>query len=359
MTGQERIARILRREPVDRIGLFEHFWGDTQRAWTEQGHLREGEDPATHFGFDMETAWPFNNVADLDFVNEVVAEDEDTITERNGNGAVLRRHKGHDTTPEHVAFAVTGREAWEQRIKPVLRPEARRVDFDGYRGVKARAAAAGRFLCWSGVNVFEQLHPVCGHEHLLLGMIDDPGWVHDMVAAYADLTIELWKILFEREGKPDGIWFYEDLGFKHRPFMSPAFYREFIQPAHAKTIRFAHEELGLPVIMHSCGFVEPLLPGMIEAGIDALQVIEVKAGMDLLRIHRAYGDRLSLIGGIDVRVLYTNDFAKVDAELEAKIPVVKQGHGYVLHSDHSIPDTVHYDTYSHFVDRGLELGRTE
>ena len=138
--------------------------------------------------------------------------------------------------------------------------------------------------------------------------------------------------------------------------MSPAMYREFIFPAHKRTIDFA-KSLGLPVIMHSCGFVEPLLPGMVEAGIDCLQVIEVKAGMDLLRIYRNFGDRLSLMGGIDVRALYSNDPAVIEAELLSKIPVVKAGFGYVLHSDHSIPDTVRYDSYRYFVDRALELGR--
>ncbi len=110
------------------------------------------------------------------------------------------------------------------------------------------------------------------------------------------------------------------------------------------------------MIMHSCGMVEPLVPGMLEAGVDCLQVIEVKAGMDLLQLHRDYGDRLSFMGGIDVRVLYSNDKTKIDQELESKIPMVKEGFGYVLHSDHSIPNTVHYDTYRYFVDRGLELG---
>lgn len=137
--------------------------------------------------------------------------------------------------------------------------------------------------------------------------------------------------------------------------MSPEMYREMIMPYHKKTIDYAHS-LGLPVIMHSCGFIEPLLPHMIEAGIDCLQVIEIKAGMDLLRIHKLYGDKIALMGGIDVRVLYTNDRALIDKELEAKIPVVKNGYGFVLHSDHSIPKTVDFDTYRYFVEKGLQLG---
>lgn len=61
--------------------------------------------------------------------------------------------------------------------------------------------------------------------------------------------------------------------------MSRAMYDKLIQPGHIRTIRFAKEH-DLPVIMHSCGYVEPLLGGMIEAGLDCLQAIEVKAAMD-------------------------------------------------------------------------------
>ncbi len=355
LTGIERIQNILHRRPVDRIGLFEHFWSDTQRVWTEQGHIQPGENLADHFGFDMELAWPFNLVADLDFEPEVLEETEETILVRDGNGAVLRRHKLHDATPEHVDFLVKDRREWEAQIKPKLAPERRRIDFKRYREAKARAAAAGRFFAWCGVNVFEIMKDVAGHEYMLMGMALDPAWVKDMAMTYAQLVVDLQEILFAEEGWPDGIWYYEDMGYKLHPFMSPRMYKEIIQPAHALTIAFAKSH-GLPVIMHSCGYVAPLLPGMIEAGIDCLQVIEVKAGMDLLQLHRDYGEILSFMGGIDVRVLYTNDPTQIDAELESKIPIVKQGYGYVLHSDHSIPNTVDYETYRYFIDKGLALG---
>ena len=89
ITGIERIGNILQHKPVDRIGLFEHFWGDTHREWTEQGHLREDENLSDHFGFDMDLCWPFNMVADLDFEPQVIEETEETILTRDGNGALL------------------------------------------------------------------------------------------------------------------------------------------------------------------------------------------------------------------------------------------------------------------------------
>lgn len=355
MTGKERITRILNHEPVDRIGLYEHFWGDTHRTWVEQGKIGPNDDMADIFGFDMDEFWAFNLVADLDFVPQVVAEDEDTITELNGNGATLRRHKQHDTTPEHVAFSIETREDWEEKIKPLLTPDWRRINVEGYRKMRDKCRAENRFFVWSGIAAFECIHPVTGHVNMLMGMVDDPEWVQDMAMTYAKLTVELQKMLFEKEGWPDGIWYYEDMGYKGSPFMSPAFYQEMIQPAHKYVIDFAHEN-GMKVIMHSCGYVEPLLPHMIEAGIDCLQVIEIKAGMDLLKLHKLYGDKIAFMGGIDVRKLYTNDRAQIDAELEAKIPVVKNGFGFVLHSDHSIPKTVDFETYKYFIQRGLELG---
>jgi len=355
MTGKERIAKILKKEPVDRIGVFEHFWGDTHKAYVDGGYIPENESFEDHFNLDMQLEWPLNMMADIDFAAQQVAETEDTITYLDGNGATLKRHKFHDTTPEHIDFSVKSRDDWGKYKELLTNVDLRRINFEKYAETKAQAAKAGRFFAPCGANVFELMHPLCGHENMLVGMALDPEWITDMAETYADLLITLQQALFEKEGYPDGIWYYEDMGFKERPFMSPDMYRELIKPYHKKTIDYAHS-CGLPVIMHSCGFVEPLLPDMIDAGIDCLQVIEIKAGMDLLRIYENFGDKIALMGGIDVRTLYSNDKSVIDKELESKIPIVKKGFGYVLHSDHSIPNTVNYETLKYYFQKGFELG---
>jgi len=354
MTGKERILRILNRQPVDRIGIYEHFWTDTSDDYIRKGKVKEGESFDDHFGFDMSLFWALNLVIDPEFDVEIMEETENTITMKDGNGAVLKRHKHHNTTPEHVNFTIKTRDDWD-RVKHNLTPDPKRINFDEYRKAKENAKEAGRFFALSGVLPFECIHPVCGHEEMLAAMILDPEWVLDMANTYTNLIIDLHKILFEREGVPDGIFYYEDMGYKERPFMSPEFYKKFIYPAHKTAFVYAHS-LGLKVIVHSCGFIEPLLPHMIDAGMDCLQVIEVKAGMDLLRIHRNYGDKIVLMGGIDVRALYSNDRSLIDEELETKIPVVMQGYGYIAHSDHSIPKTVDYETLRYYIDKVLELG---
>ncbi len=356
MTGIERISRQLKRQSVDRIGVAEEFWGQTLSRWAAEGKIKEGESPCDHFDLDLESFWAFNYMIHPEAKEQILEEDEDTRLVLNGNHARLRVHKKHASTPEHVGFAIVNRDDWETLARPFLTPDRKRINFQGYRERKAACAARNRFFCWSGVPVFECIHPICGHENLLVGMALDPEWITAMAELYADLNIQLMEILFAEEGRPDGIWFYEDMGFKEHSFMSPEMYRELIQPYHRKLIDFAHG-LGLPVVMHSCGFVEALLPGMVEAGIDCLEAMEVKAGMDLLRIHRNFGDRISLMGGLDIRPVGSNDRDGIRRELESKIPFVKQNFGFIFHSDHSIPESTEYETYRYFLDVGSELGR--
>jgi uroporphyrinogen decarboxylase len=83
--------------------------------------------------------------------------------------------------------------------------------------------------------------------------------------------------------------------------------------------------------------------------MDCLQALEVKAGMDMLRLFRQYGTHITFCGNIDVRTLLANDNAKTEAEVRRKVePVIMNGGGYILHSDHSIPPQVNYDTFSYF-----------
>lgn len=355
LTSRERISRILRHEPVDRIGLYEHFWGDTRKKWTDDGFIKEEDDLNSHFDLDIRQMSPFNMVVDLDFEKQLLEETEDTELFLDGNGAKLRWHKKHASTPEHVGFTITSKKEWDELAKPKLKAERRRINFEAYREAKELARKENKFFCWTGMHVFEIMKNIAGHEHMLVGMALEPEWIKDMVMTFSQMYADLQEILFSEEGCPDGIWYYEDMGFKQRPFMSPDMYRELVQPGHKLTFDYAHSK-GLPVIIHSCGFVEALVPGLVEAGMDCLQVIEVKAGMDLLKLYELYGDRISFMGGIDVRVLYTNDKQKILKELEEKIPVVKAKYGYMLHSDHSIPNTVDYESYRYFIEKGLELG---
>jgi uroporphyrinogen decarboxylase len=253
MTSVERVTATLNRAPVDRLAASESFWGETRGRWVAEGHVPDGEDLHDHFDLDIRCGgWP-KFVGDLDFESVILEETEETILRLDGNGAKLRWMKNKGNAPEHVDFTVKDRATWEKHVREHLVAfDERRVPYEEYGTARASAAAGRRFFCWHGVAPFECMHPVCGHEYMLMGMAMDPEWIQDMVSVYVDLTIKVMEELFSKVGKPDGVWFYEDMGFKERPFMSPDMYRDLIQPGHARLFDFAHSQ-GLKVIVHSCG----------------------------------------------------------------------------------------------------------
>jgi uroporphyrinogen decarboxylase len=367
VTSKERFQRILDHQPVDRIGLFEVFWRETARKWCEQGHFEKPASISDHFGLDVRRTgyeitpvlWTIIDLtADLDAGDQIIEETETTKLVRNGNGAILRWGKDRGSAPEHVDFLVKDRRTWEERIRPRLVNAAdypRRIARELYRKMRANCMQKDVFLSTAVLGAFDAMNALCGHECVLTGMATDPDWIRDMCDVYATVTIEMLEMAYQDEGLPDGLWVWDDLGFKRRPFMSSGMYRQIVFPAHRRLFQFAHGK-GLPVVLHCDGMVESLIPSLIEAGVNCLQPLEVKAGMDLLRIKKAFGDRIALIGGIDVRTLLSNDLDVIRRELEAKVPRAMQGSGYVLQVDHSVPDPVNYGTYRYFVEKGLELG---
>ena len=355
MTGKERVSRILRHQPVDRVGVFEQFWSDALKKWEAEGKIENPDDLPERFGFDIMAAGGIDLTADYSFAPKTVAEDDRTVTRLDGNGATLRQFKDRNGVMEHVSFSVTCRKDWEDKIKHKLTPEPGRAAFGEYRDAKQKAEKDGRFLAFFSSNVFSYMTLIAGHEHTLHGMADDPEWVEDMCGTYANLQCEMQDMLFSKEGWPDCLWYTEDLGYKQSPFMSPAMFDRYIKPGYIKTFGQCHDN-GTPVVLHSCGYMEPLIPSLVDAGMDALQAMEVKAGMDVLRIYEKYGDKLALIGGLDAREIESNDLARVKAEIDKKLPVLMGKYGYILHSDHSISNNAEYGSLEYFINYGKAVG---
>ena len=355
MTSYERMKAFLERKPIDRIPAADGFWGNTLERWEAEGHIKKDEDMVTHFDYDLRGFGGLNMFIDPEFEPVVVEENEDTVLKLDGNGALLRWHKRNNTTPEHVDFTIKEPDVWEEKARPFLKAERGRIDFKGYREARQKSAEEQRFFFFGPGAVFDDMSRVCGHENVLMGMVTDPDWVSLMAETYADMMIDMMEILFAEEGWPDAISYCDDLGYKDRPFMSPEMFRELIMPAAKRVCDYSHDH-GRPVLMHSCGGVMRLVPSLIEMGVNVLNPLEAKAGMDILELNRQYGDRLSFMGGIDNRVLCTNDRALIEEELLKKIPPVMANGAFIMHSDHSIPPQVDYETYKWTLQRAREIG---
>ena len=144
---------------------------------------------------------------------------------------------------------------------------------------------------------------------------------------------------------------YEDLGYKNGLFASPRVLAELIFPYFTEIVDFFHS-YDLPVVLHTCGSTAAALPMIVAAGFDGLHPMERKAkDNDPFVFAEKYGDKLTFIGGLDVRVFETNDRDIIRREVTHYIDVMKaRGARLVFASDHSVPPTVRYDTYRYIVD---------
>jgi uroporphyrinogen decarboxylase len=149
------------------------------------------------------------------------------------------------------------------------------------------------------------------------------------------------------------MFWYDDMGYKGTTFFSNDIYGELLRPFHKKAVDWAHNH-GIPAHLHSCGNVMTRVPQLLEIGLDALNPIEIKAGMDIKALKRDYGDKLVLHGGTNALILDKKDL--VIPYIEDMLPVVKENGGFIFSSDHSIPNTVSLETFKAVVDTVKRAG---
>ncbi|MBE2236947.1 MAG: hypothetical protein IAE81_04100 [Caldilineaceae bacterium] len=343
LNGRERVALALSHQEADRVPRAESFWPETIPLWHQQG-LGPNDVVADLFSYDIMGAGWVSHEARPGFL-QTVEETDAWWSRLDGNGAILRYWKHKSGTPEHVDFTVRTREQWEaHKAQMLAQPPGSRVDVLSALRRMYEAQAKGRWFCWTGVEAYETAKDVFGHLGLSYIMADDPEWAQDIFDTEAELACSVLDHL-ERSGvRFDGAWIYGDIAFNHAPFFSPKMYRALIKPAHVRQIAW-FKARGLPVIYHTDGDFRLILPDLLDAGVDCFQPLEAKAHMDVRELKPQYGDRASWMGNIDVTVLLTNDRARIEAEVAAKLPVAKAGGGYIYHSDHSIAPGVHWETY--------------
>jgi uroporphyrinogen decarboxylase len=348
LTGKERVQLALAHQETDRIPKAESFWKETLPLWYEQGMPRD-VDVHDFFNYDIMRAGWINHRADPG-VSVVVEETDEWESRRDGNGTILRYWKGRSGTPEHVGFTVDTPEKWRELKKTLLavHPSAR-VNLEAARETMARARAAGRWLCWGGVEAFEIVKDVVGHENLCVAMAEEPEWAQDMFETETQVALSVLDYLAAEGIEFDGAWMYGDVAYNHGPFFSPRMYRQMLMPSHRIHMDW-FKKRNLPVIYHTDGDFRPLIPSLLELGVDCFQPLEAKAGIDVRELKPLHGDKVAFMGNIDIMVLITNDRAKVEAEISSKIPMAKKGGGYIYHSDHSIAPGVRFETYQYVME---------
>jgi uroporphyrinogen decarboxylase len=177
-----------------------------------------------------------------------------------------------------------------------------------------------------------------------------------MVDLTSDLILDAVQRMYKEGFKFDGLWVYNDMGYRNSSLFSPRMYREIIGPSDKKRNDWCHEH-AMQTILHSCGCVKGLIPSLIEAGFDCLQPLEVKAGMDLKELKPKFGKQIAFFGGINVMLMEDPDDSKIEKEIAEKFAVAMPGGGYIFHSDHSIPVDVSFKKYCFVMDCVKRYGK--
>jgi uroporphyrinogen decarboxylase len=116
---------------------------------------------------------------------------------------------------------------------------------------------------------------------------------------------------------------------KGRTMVSPHWMREHLF-GRIKRVADAIHDGGKYFSFHSCGNVNAVVPDLIEAGIDALNPIEVTSGMDLAEVKRLYGDRLVIMGNANANIVQMGTPDEVRAEVRRCLDDAAAGGGYLL-----------------------------
>jgi uroporphyrinogen decarboxylase len=136
----------------------------------------------------------------------------------------------------------------------------------------------------------------------------------------------------------DIILFGDDLGMQTGPLMSPRMYREFFKPRHARLWKRAKELADVKVLLHCCGGVRPLLPELIDAGLDAINPVQITCkGMEAAGLKRDFGKDLTFWGGgCDTRwILAHATPAEVRDHVRQQVEVWRPGGGFVFQQVHN------------------------
>ena len=354
MTSRERMLAALRRTAPDRVPIMDSPWVETVRRWNDQG-LPHGISPDDWFGYDM-VRLRFDQSPLFEI--KTLSKDNEYIVETTPYGGVRKNHRTFDTTPEVVDWAIKNKADWNRikaRLSADFAPDESRVDWVSMRECFNRARSEEKCIALGSAVGYDHLQSYIKSDALLELMVEDPGWIRDMVATVADLTVRMAELFIRWGFTADVGFLFNDMAYRNAPLFSPRLYRECILESDRMLCDFFHAH-DMPVIYHTDGDIRMFIPDLIAAGIDCLQPLEAKANMDVRELKREFGDRLAFMGNIDVRAMADPEPNAIEDEVRTKIAAAKEGGGYIYHSDHSVPSNVTFQQYTRTIDLVRKYG---
>ena len=327
MNSKERVLAALKRQPVDRVPVY--MWFHPQTA----EHLAKVlEIPAAWLGEamgnDVQQTWVNNNFA------------MEGITHPNDGDGHLDYWGIHWVKQyffnqiDHFPLAGVDRE----QVLAYQFPEAHLPDL--LRQMDSVQAQQDNFFIGCDVSpcAFEMYWRLRGMTDAILDMAAQPDLASTMLGRCADFSITLAEAACDQFNL-DWLWTGDDVASQQSMMMSPKMWRNLIKP-HLGRVFAVGKRRGLPVAYHCCGALRPIIPDLIEMGMDVLNPVQSNCpGMDPFELKREFGDKLAFMGGLD-----TQGFLPVASEIEVlrtTADLIERmtagGGGYILAASHTIP----------------------
>ena len=189
---------------------------------------------------------------------------------------------------------------------------------------------------------FWQLREWCGFEPLCMLLIEDPGFVREMVEFWMSFVSRTMARVLDAEVL-DQIFISEDMAYKEKSMISSSMAREFLLPVWTRWVSEGRQAGVQLFDTDSDGWIHDLIPIWIDAGLNVCDPMEVAAGCDILAMRQRFGCRMAYRQGVDKRCIARGGKV-IEEEIERIAPVVKDG-GFIPGCDHGVPHDISWPDF--------------
>ena len=337
MNSRERVKLALEHNDPDRVPLM--LWMTPEINERMQKHLGVNSELEVLEALDIDVRW-----LNPDYIGPQLKETKDERWDWFGIGykKVENQFGSYEEFSHHPLKDAQTIEDY----KKYQWPDLEWWDYDSInKHIDEHCKNQPRWLGVGAASIFERSWNVMGFEKMLFDMAINPEFVEAVMDGMLDFYLEQTVRMFEAAGdRIDMVYIADDLASQDALLISVDMYRRFLKPRWKKYIDTIKNRFGnhIKFHYHSCGAVAPLIPDLVEIGVDILNPIQPKAnGMDPQLLKNSYGDILSFSGGLDIQdILPHGTVEQVKNEAKRLVKILGKDGGYIASAAHAIqPDT--------------------
>ncbi|MFW5863965.1 MAG: uroporphyrinogen decarboxylase family protein [bacterium] len=257
------------------------------------------------------------------------------------------RNTGH-TISQNEGAIITDQAAFED----YRWPDPEKARFIDDKDLLDQLPAGMKFLTFGPGGLVENAVSLAGFENLCMMLMMEPDLARAIFDSIGERLVKLYTIFAQYESL-GALVVTDDWGFKSQTFLSPPQMREFVIPWHRKIVAAIHAQ-GKPAILHSCGNPEGVMDDVIDTiGYDARHSYE-DAIIPVEKAWDRWGDRIAILGGIDVDFISTATPEAIHKRCTAMLERTAEKGGYALGTGNSIPEYIPRENYFAMITAALD-----